>query len=91
MPEPKPLSQSDVLERIEAGYGPQHVAALREQLARCAERPDGRQAPMHSFVCRNNAMQLDRAIYIYKDTRFLWWFWILLEQIHKFSTWFNIT
>jgi len=25
----------DVLERIEAGYGPQRVAALREQLAHC--------------------------------------------------------
>jgi hypothetical protein len=41
VPEPKPLSESDVLERIEAGYGPQGVAALREQLARCAEQPDG--------------------------------------------------
>ena len=41
VPEPKPLSESDVLERIEAGYGPQRVAALREQLARCAEQPDG--------------------------------------------------
>jgi putative transposase len=41
VPEPKPLSESEVLERIEAGYGPQRVAALREQLARCAEQPDG--------------------------------------------------
>src|ERR1700693_749585 len=41
VPEPKPLSESEVLERIEAGYGPQRVAALREQLARCAEQADG--------------------------------------------------
>jgi hypothetical protein len=40
-PEPRPLSQSEVLERIEAGYGPQRVRALREQLARLSEQPDG--------------------------------------------------
>jgi putative transposase len=41
VPSPKPLSQSQVLERIEAGYGPQRVQALQEQLARCAQQPDG--------------------------------------------------
>jgi len=41
VPEPKPLSQNELLERIEAGYGPQRVQALREQLAHCAEQPDG--------------------------------------------------
>jgi hypothetical protein len=40
VPEPKPLSESEVLERIADGYGPQRVAALREQLVRCAEQPD---------------------------------------------------
>ena len=40
VPEPKALSQSEVLERIEAGYGPARVQALKEQLARFAEQPD---------------------------------------------------
>ena len=43
VPEPKPLSQSEVLERIEALYGPRRVQALQEQLARYAEQPDGLQ------------------------------------------------
>src|ERR1700675_2533994 len=37
VPEPKPLTQSQLLERIEAGYGPVYVQALREQLAHLAE------------------------------------------------------
>ena len=41
VPEPKPLTQSEMLERIEAGYGPQRVQELRKQLARFAEQPDG--------------------------------------------------
>ena len=43
VPEPRPLSQSEVLERIEAYYGPQYAQALQEQLARYAEQPDGLQ------------------------------------------------
>ncbi len=41
VPEPKLLSETEVLERIEAGYGPERVQMLREQLARCSEQPDG--------------------------------------------------
>jgi len=40
VPEPRVLSQSEVLERIQAGYGPSRVQALKEQLARLAEQPD---------------------------------------------------
>src|SRR6202047_2076056 len=40
VPEPRLLSQNEVLERIEAGYGPQRVRSLREQLARCTQQPD---------------------------------------------------
>src|ERR1700674_1917629 len=40
VPEPRALSQSEVLERIEAYYGPRRVQALKEQLARLAGRPD---------------------------------------------------
>lgn len=41
VPEAKPLTEREMLERIEAGYGPERVQTLREQLARCAEQPDG--------------------------------------------------
>jgi putative transposase len=41
VPEPKPLTQSELLERIEAGYGPERVRTLREELARFAQQPDG--------------------------------------------------
>ena len=41
VPLPRPLSQSEVLERIEAFYGPHRAEALRQQLARYAEQPDG--------------------------------------------------
>ena len=39
VPDPRPLSQSEVLERIGALYGPRRVQALREQLARLSEQP----------------------------------------------------
>ena len=41
VPEPRPLTQSELLERIKAGYGPERVKALREQLERFAQQPDG--------------------------------------------------
>ena len=41
VPEPTPLTQSEVLERIQAFYGPERVQALQQQLARFAEQPDG--------------------------------------------------
>jgi putative transposase len=41
VPEPKPLTQSELLERIEDGYGSERVEELREQLARFAQQPDG--------------------------------------------------
>src|SRR5271170_340726 len=41
VPEPMPLTQSELLERIEAGYGAKRVRALREQLRGFAQQPDG--------------------------------------------------
>jgi REP-associated tyrosine transposase len=40
VPEPKSLTQSELLERIEAGYGPQRAQTLHERLASCAQQPD---------------------------------------------------
>src|SRR5271170_1738613 len=41
VPEPKPLTQDEMLERIEAGYGLERVQTLRKQLAHFAQQPDG--------------------------------------------------
>ena len=41
VPEPKPLSEAEVLERIEAGYGPARRQALQEELARYRQHSDG--------------------------------------------------
>jgi REP element-mobilizing transposase RayT len=41
VPEPNPLTQNELLERIEAGYGAERVRALREQLTGFAQQPDG--------------------------------------------------
>jgi putative transposase len=41
VPEPKALTQSEMLARIEAGDGSEHAQALRKQLAHCAGQPDG--------------------------------------------------
>jgi putative transposase len=41
IPEPKVLTQSEFLERIEAGDGSERAQEVREQLARCAEQPEG--------------------------------------------------
>ena len=41
VPEPKVLTQNEVLERIEAGYGRERAQKLRKQLAHFAQQPDG--------------------------------------------------
>ena len=41
VPEPRPLSDNEVLERVAALYGPQRVGTLREQLARFSQQPGG--------------------------------------------------
>src|ERR1700733_13896002 len=41
VPEPKALSQSEMLTRVEAGDGSERAQVLREQLAHCTEQPDG--------------------------------------------------
>ncbi len=41
VPEPKALTQSELLKRIEDGYGAEEVQTLREQLARFGQQADG--------------------------------------------------
>src|SRR5438105_6117481 len=40
VPQAQSLNQDQLLERIQAGYGPARVQTLREQLARFSEQPD---------------------------------------------------
>src|SRR6201987_4082003 len=41
VPEPRTLSEAEVLERVEAGYGPARRQALQEEIARYRQQPDG--------------------------------------------------
>jgi hypothetical protein len=41
VPEPRTLSEAEVLERVEAGYGPTRRQVLQEELARYRRQPDG--------------------------------------------------
>src|SRR5262249_52766723 len=41
VPEPKALSEAEVLERIEAGYGPARRQALQQEIAHYRQQPDG--------------------------------------------------
>jgi len=41
VPEPKDLSEAELLQRIEAGYGPTRREALEQQLAQWRQQPDG--------------------------------------------------
>ena len=41
VPEPKILSEAELLQRIEAGYGPARRDALEQQFARLRHQPDG--------------------------------------------------
>jgi putative transposase len=41
VPEPKALSEAELLQRIEAGYGPARRQALEQELARVRQEPDG--------------------------------------------------
>ena len=41
VPEPKTLSEAEVLERVEAGYGPARRQALQQEIARYRQQPDG--------------------------------------------------
>ena len=74
VPVPRPLSQSEMLERIEAFYGPQRAEALRQQLARYAEQPNG-----HEIACLLLApfrMQMNDISFFFKvlKGRFAQWY-----------------
>src|SRR5271166_6123121 len=41
VPEPRTLSEAELLQRVEAGFGPGRREALEQQLARWRQQPDG--------------------------------------------------
>ena len=74
VPAPRLLSQSEILERIEAFYGPQRAEPLRQQLARYAEQPNG-----HEIACLLLApfrMQMNDISFFFKvlKGRFAQWY-----------------
>ena len=74
VPEARVLSQSEVLERIQAGYGPSRVQALKEQLARFAEQPDALEQS-HRLLEPYRKRMNDLSIFIKElKGRFAQWF-----------------
>ena len=47
VPEPRSLTQKELLKRIEIGYGCERVQTLREQLAHFAQQPEGLEPSKH--------------------------------------------
>ena len=74
VPEPRALSQSEVLERIEAYYGPPQVQALQEQLARYAEQPAGLQQCNHLLEPYRKRMNNLSIFFKELKGRFAQWF-----------------
>jgi REP element-mobilizing transposase RayT len=61
VPDPRPLSQNEVLERIGALYGPRRVRALRQKLARFSELLDGVILGSREFV-QSHCQRLEQKI-----------------------------
>jgi len=62
VPEPRTLSEAEVLDRVEAGYGRARRQALQEELARYRPQPDeleasDRQFVGHSYIPPTNSTQ----------------------------------
>jgi putative transposase len=64
VPEPVTLSEAEVLERIEAGYGPARRQAVQKQLARYRQQPDGSDAECARVLDRYRSRMHDLSIFI---------------------------
>jgi REP element-mobilizing transposase RayT len=63
VPEPRTLSEAEVLERIEAGYGSARRQALQEELARYRQQPDG-SAQVQRLLDRYRRRMFDISVFI---------------------------
>ena len=74
VPEPKSLSEVEVLERVEAGFGPKRRQALQEELARYRQQPDGN-AQVQGLLDRYRRRMYDISVFIKElKGRFAQWF-----------------
>ena len=63
VPEPKTLSEAEVLERVEAGFGPKRRQALQEELARYRQQPDA-DAQIQRLLDRYRRRMYDISVFI---------------------------
>ena len=74
VPEPKTLSEAEVLERVEAGFGPKRRQALQEELARYRQQSDGN-AQVQGLLDRYRRRMYDISVFIKElKGRFAQWF-----------------
>ena len=74
VPEPRTLSETEVLERIEAGYGRARRQALQEELARYRQQPDGN-AQVQRLLDRYRRRMYDISVFIKElKGRFAQWY-----------------
>jgi putative transposase len=63
VPEPKALAETEVLQRIEAGFGLAHRQALQQQLDRYRQQPDG-SAQIQRLLDRYRSRMYDLSVFI---------------------------
>jgi len=74
VPEPKTLSEAEVLDRVEAGYGPTRRQALQEEITRYRQQPDGN-AQVQRLLDRYRRRMYDISVFIKElKGRFAQWF-----------------
>jgi putative transposase len=74
VPEPRTLSEAEVLERVEAGYGPARRQALQEEIARYRQQPDGN-AQVQRLLDRYRRPMYDISVFIKElKGRFAQWY-----------------
>jgi putative transposase len=74
VPEPVALSETEVLERIEAGYGPKRRQAVQKQLDRYRQQPDGT-ADIERILDRYRKRMFDLSVFIKElKGRFAQWY-----------------
>jgi len=74
VPEPRTLSEAEVLERIEAGFGPARRQTLQQELTRYRQQPDG-EAQIQRLLDRYRRRMYDISVFIKElKGRFAQWY-----------------
>src|ERR1700752_4116387 len=74
VPEPKTLSEAEVLDRVEAGYGRARRQSLQEEIARYRQQPDGN-AQVQRLLDRYRRRMYDISVFIKElKGRFAQWY-----------------